>query len=270
MKMTRAFIYLILINSLFSCSNNSNSDNSNNSNSESGTNKVTSISYSILNTYPHDTSSFTEGLEVYNNTLLESTGNYRKSKLVQTDIKTGNVIRQISLPDKFFGEGISVLHDTIYQMTYREHVVFVYSAKNFKKLNELSFNTEGWGMTNDGKNLIVSDGSSNLYFYEPGTFKLLHTQAVTENGSNVPNINELEYINGFIYANQWQYKDIIKINPSTGEVVGKIDLTDLVDKVPVKDPEDAVLNGIAYNSTNKKVYITGKWWPTIYEIDFGR
>lgn len=226
------------------------------------------ISFSIVSVQPHDTSFFTEGFEFYNNTLLESTGLNGKSRLVQTDPKTGKILKQINLDPKFFGEGITVLHDTLYQLTWQEHTVHVYDAKTFKKIKELSFNTEGWGLTNDGKNLIASDGSSNLYFYEPSTFRLLHTQGVMENGSPVVNINELEYIDGFIYANQWQYNDILKINPNTGEVVAKMDLSDLVNKVKAKDPQAEFLNGIAYNHATNKFYITGKLWPDIYELQF--
>lgn len=227
-----------------------------------------SISYTIGDSLPHDTASFTEGLEFYNNTLLESTGNYGKSKLIQLDASTGKVIYQHSLDAKFFGEGISVLNDTLYQMTYKEKTVLVYSAKDFKKIMELPLTTEGWGMTNDGKQLIVTDGSSNLYFYEPGTFKLLRQQAVTENGTPAVNINELEYINGYVYANQWQYNYILKIDPKTGEVVAKMDLTDVVNRIKAKAPYIDALNGIAYNPTTKKVYITGKYWPEILELQF--
>ncbi|GAC1421207.1 MAG: hypothetical protein NVS1B13_12110 [Flavisolibacter sp.] len=235
---------------------------------EGDKNKVTTLGYRIMASTPHDTSYFTEGLEFYNNSLLESTGNYGKSKLVQTELQSGRPLRQVSLDKKYFGEGITVLRDTLYQLTWKEHTVMVYQAKNFKKIKELPFNAEGWGMTNDGKSLIASDGSSNLYFYEPSTFKLQHVQAVTENGSPAININELEYINGFIYANQWQLNYILKINPATGEVVGKMDLTDLINKMHLVDPQDAVLNGIAYNPLTQKVYITGKNWPQLFEIQF--
>ncbi len=229
--------------------------------------KTPSITYSIADSMPHDTASFTEGLEFYNNTLLESTGNYGKSKLLQLD-SGGKVLKELSLDKQYFGEGISVLRDTLYQMTYKERVVFVYSAKDFKKITQLPLNTEGWGMTNDGKQLIVSDGSSNLYFYEPGTFRLLRTQQVSENGTPAVNINELEYINGYVYANQWQYNYILKIEPSTGKVVAKIDLTDLVNRMRAKDSHAEFLNGIAYNAVTNKIYITGKLWPEMYEIQF--
>jgi len=228
------------------------------------------ISYSIgLTTLPHDTSFFTEGLEFYKNTLLESTGMNGKSKLVQVDPKTGKVLKEISLQEKYFGEGISVINDTVYQLTWREHVVFVYSAKDLRKIKELPLNGEGWGMTNDGKSLIVSTGSSDLFFYEPQTFKLQHTLAVSENGSYVNNLNELEYVDGYIYANQWNANDqfdgdyIYKIDAKTGNVVGKLNLTPVVKQVRSQYPQAEVLNGIAYNPTTKKFHITGKNWPMI-------
>ncbi|HUP13095.1 MAG TPA: glutaminyl-peptide cyclotransferase, partial [Niastella sp.] len=154
------------------------------------------------------------------------------------------------------------------QLTWQEKVVFVYDPKTFKKIREFPLNTEGWGITNNGKNLIVSDGSSNLYFYEPSTFRLLRTQGVTEAGSPAINLNELEFINGFVYANQYEYNYILKIDPNSGQVVAKMDLSDLVDRVRTKAPQINVLNGIAYDTITKKIYITGKWWPELYEIQF--
>lgn len=261
---------IVLLTSLYITSCTSNTDTNTEEGTEAPAKATPVMSYSIVSVLPHDTSYYTEGLEFYHNILLESTGNYGSSKLVQEDLKTGKPIREVKLDPKQFGEGISVLHDTLYQMTYREHVVNVYTVKDFKKVKELPLNTEGWGMTNDGKSLIVSDGSSNLYFYEPSTFRLLHTQGVTENGNPLMNINELEYIDGFIYANQYQYNYIYKINPNTGEVVAKMDLSDIVNKVKNQDGHADVLNGIAYNPETKKFYITGKYWPQIYEIQFTR
>lgn len=226
------------------------------------------LSYSVAAAYPHDTSFFTEGLEFYKGRLLESTGNKGSSKLVETDLQTGKPTKLISLNNQFFGEGLSVLNDTLYQLTWQEHIVHVYSVNDFKKIKELPLDTQGWGLTNDGKNLIASDGSANLYFYEPSTFRLLRTQGVTENGSPAVNINELEYINGFIYANQWQYNYIIKIDPNSGQVVGKLDLSDLVNRVKAQAPYVNELNGIAYNAETKKFYVTGKYWPQIFEIQF--
>jgi glutaminyl-peptide cyclotransferase len=228
-----------------------------------------SLSYSILSTLPHDTSYFTEGIEFYHNTLLESTGLNGKSRLVQYDPVTQKVLQQAPLEAKYFGEGITVLRDTLYQLTYREQTAFMYDVKSFKKLAEFHYTGEGWGFTNDGTNLIMSNGSSSLFYYQPGTFKMLRELPVRENNSLVPNINELEYVNGFIYANQWQYDYLLKIDPKTGKVVAKIDLGALVTKVR-SDGHSEFLNGIAYNKETNKFYITGKNWPQLFEIQFDR
>lgn len=226
------------------------------------------LNYTVVATYPHDTSSYTQGLEFLNGQLFEGTGNYGFSKLLQVDLKTGKADRAISLNPKFFGEGITILNDTLYQLTWKEKTVFAYNPKTLKKIKEFSLNTDGWGLTNDGENLIATDGSSNLYFYEPSTFRLLRTQGVTEAGSPAFNLNELEYINGYLYANQYEYNYILKIDPSSGQVAAKMDLSDLVNRVRSKDPQIKELNGIAYDSSTKKIYITGKWWPELYEIQF--
>jgi glutamine cyclotransferase len=226
------------------------------------------LTYTIAAAYPHDTSSYTQGLEFYKGQLYEGTGNKGFSKLLQVDLPTGKALKQHSLDERYFGEGITILNDTLYQLTWQEKVVFVYDPKTFKKIKEFPLNTQGWGLANDGKNLIVSDGSANLYFYEPATFRLLRTQGITEGGSPVYNLNELEYINGFVYANRYEFDTIYKIDPASGQVVARLDLSELVNRVRSKDPKINVLNGIAYDSTSKKIYITGKWWPELYEIQF--
>ncbi|RYZ41873.1 MAG: glutaminyl-peptide cyclotransferase [Sphingobacteriales bacterium] len=229
-----------------------------------------SISYSIVQTYPHDTSSFTQGLVIYNGNLYEGTGERGHSHLLKTDLKTGKIEQHVSLAQKYFGEGITILRDTVYQLTWQERVVFVYTLKDFKKVKEFAFNTDGWGITTDGKELLVSDGSSNIYYYNPSTFQLQRTQTITEDGSLSYNLNELEYIDGFIYANQWQAPYILKIDPGSGSVVGKIDLTNIWNRVKAKDPAADVPNGIAYDSNTKKIYITGKKWPELYEVQLGQ
>jgi glutamine cyclotransferase len=265
MKKIYGLVSLAFVILLISCNSGTEDGNG----TETSAKPVPALGYSILSVHPHDTSYFTEGLEFYKGTLLESTGNYGKSYLVQKEFPSGKVLKQVKLEDKFFGEGLTVQNDTLYQLTYKEKLVNVYTASDFKKIKELPLATaEGWGLTNDGKQIIASDGSSNLYFFEPKTFRLLRTQFVTESGAPAVNINELEYINGFVYANQWQYNYILKIDPSSGEVVGKMDLTDIVNKVKAKEPRAEVLNGIAYNPATKKVYVTGKYWPELYEIQF--
>jgi glutaminyl-peptide cyclotransferase len=265
----KELFYIIILSGLAACNNNDdhNGDNGN----TPGPEGPRSISYSILNTYPHDTSSYTEGLLVYKGDLYESTGEYGESKLIKADLKTGKTLKSIDLDKKYFGEGIVILHDTIYQLTYRENVGFMYSLKDFKKLGEFQFTSkEGWGMTTDGKEIIATDGSSNLYYYQPGTFKLLRTQSVTEGGSLSYNLNELEYIDGFIYANQWQAPYIFKIDPHSGQIVGKADFSKLCDDVKAKDPHSEFFNGIAYDPATRKIYVTGKLWPELYEIQFAQ
>lgn len=230
-----------------------------------------SLSYSIGHVYPHDTSSFTEGLLIYKNEMYESTGLEGQSKLILLDTKTGLAKRSVDLDPKIFGEGISIIRDTIYQLTYQTKDVFLYTLKDFKKIDkQFKITTEGWGMTTDGKELIASDGSSNLYYYDPSTFRLLRTQAVTEAGRPSFNINELEYIDGYIFANQWQHPYILKIDPSSGTIVAKADITDIWKRNQSKYAAADVPNGIAYDSATKKIYITGKKWPELYEVEFSR
>jgi len=276
--MKRFFLLAVILAALAACNNDNNSGNGKKSlsggtedNNPGSTNSPApkSITYSILGTYPHDTSFFTQGLIVYNGELYEGTGEYGHSRLLKTDLKTGKIKQESKLPEKYFGEGITILHDTVYQLTWREKVVFAYTLKDFKKVREFPINTEGWGITNNGKELIVSDGSSNLYYYSPSTFQFLNTQTVTEGGSLSYNLNELEYINGFIYANQWQQPYILKIEPGSGSIVGKVDLTDMWNRVKAKDPLADVPNGIAFDTASKKIYITGKKWPELYEVELG-
>lgn len=252
---------------LVSCSGANSSDNADNNQSSS----APLLSYTVAASYPHDTASFTQGLTFYGGKLFEGTGLNGKSRLMQVDLTNGKPAKVIALDSTFFGEGVTVLKDTIYQLTWQNKVVFVYTANDLKKVKEFPINTDGWGITNDGQNLIISDGTSNLYFYDPSTFRLLKTQGVTEAGSPSYNINELEYIDGYVYANQWQYNYILKIDPNSGQVIGKFDLSQVVDRLKAKglDTEQtATLNGIAYNAETKKVYITGKYWPEMYEIRF--
>ncbi len=262
----KTFLSVSTLVLLASCNGKNGNDNNNDHHPET----TKSISYSIIGTYPHDTSSYTQGLVIYNGEMYEGTGNYGHSKLLKVDWKTGKAEKEVSLDPKYFGEGITILHDTIYQLTWKEKTVFVYTLKDFKKIKEFTVDIEGWGLTNDGKQLIVSTGASDLNYYDPSTFKLVKTQTVTEGGSPSFNINELEYIDGFIYANQYQYPYIFKIDPANGQVVAKADLTSMWDRIRAIDADADVPNGIAYDTATKKTYITGKWWPELYEIQFSQ
>ena len=226
------------------------------------------INYNILATYPHDTSSFTEGLIWQNNVLYEGTGLEGKSKLLKTDLKNGKINQAVSLSPDIFGEGITILNDKIYQLTWQNHKVYVYDAKTLKKINELTWEHEGWGLTHNGTDLIVSTGDSNLYFVDPETFKVRKIVGVVDNNGPVGNVNELEYVDGFVYANIYLSDYIIKINPENGHIAGKMDLSGILEKLgrQVNKDNGAVLNGIAYDSTKKSLYVTGKNWPLLFEM----
>jgi len=231
------------------------------------------LGHTIIQVYPHDTSFYTQGLTFYKGELYEGTGDpgyIGKTRLMKVDLKTGKPLRSISLSNKFFGEGITILRDTVYQLTWQEHKVFVYTLNDFKKIKEYDIDGEGWGITNDGQKLIVSTGSGILYFYDPSTFRLLSKGSIMEGNSQTFNLNELEYIDGFVYANQYQYPYILKIDPAAARVVAKYDVTDMWKRVQAIDPEVDVPNGIAYDSTTKKIYVTGKYWPEMYEIQLGQ
>ncbi len=227
-----------------------------------------SMSYSIISTYPHDTSSYTQGLMIYKGELFEGTGLETRSRLMKVDLKSGKALQAVKLDDKYFGEGITIMNDTLYQLTWRNNVVFMYSLKDFKKLKEFPIQTEGWGITNNGTELIVSDGTSNLNFYEPGTFKQIRKVSITDAGELVNHVNELEFIDGYVYANKYQTDYILKIDPTTGIVIAKADFTELGNQVRSKYPWVDFFNGIAYDAATKKIYVTGKLWPELYEIQF--
>ena len=256
---------------LFIAACNNNSSDNKDSDTATATNIIpapANINYNIVNTYPHDTSSFTEGLIWENSNLYESTGLEGKSKLMKIDIKNGKAQQSVSLDNSIFGEGITLLNDKIYQLTWQNHKVYVYDAKTLKKLKELNWEHDGWGMTNNGTNLIISTGESNLYFVDPDNFKIRKIVGVSDNNGPLGNLNELEYVDGFIYANIWMTDYIIKIDLSNGNVSGKIDLSDLRRQSGnhVNIDKENVLNGIAYDSTKKSFYITGKNWPLLFEM----
>jgi glutamine cyclotransferase len=234
--------------------------------------KTPAITYTIIAEYPHDTSAYTQGLEFYKGKLYEGTGDFETSSLRITDYKTGRVEKKHMMgTDSIFGEGITIFKNKIYQLTWKSHIVYVYDVNNIDKPIK-TFNwpyEEGWGLTNNGTDLIISDGSANLYFVNPDDFKLKSTIKVTENSNAVDQLNELEYIDGFVYANIYYKEVIVKIDPSSGHVVGKIELPGLKEKFfagQVVSGRTDVLNGIAYDSATKKIFITGKRWPKMFEL----
>lgn len=235
---------------------------------------VKDLSFVMTHTFPHDPNSFTEGLLIHKGDFYESTAG--TPELPQTralfgilDLKTGRINPKVIIDkDKYFGEGISFLDGKVYQLTWQNKVGFIYDAKSFKKLGEFAIpSEEGWGMTTDGKMLIMSDGTDIIRFIDPADMKVKKKLEVTDDGYTLRNLNELEYVNGFIYANVWMTNNIVKIDASTGKVVGKLDLTPLVQDARNNNPGSKEMNGIAWNPESNKFYITGKMWPTLYEIE---
>lgn len=220
--------------------------------------------YEVVKVYPHDKSAFTEGLVIEKGVLYESTGLYGNSTLRRVDLETGNVLQIYALPDEFFGEGITVFGDRIIQLTWQDHKGFVYDKHSFDLLREFSYPTEGWGITNDGSQLIMSDGTANLYFLDPETFQKVGQVEVRDGNASVTNLNELEYINGEVYANIWMTDKIAIINPQTGQVTAWIDLTGIYTQEN-NDP-NSVLNGIAYDAEGDRLFVTGKLWSQLFEI----
>jgi len=262
----------LLLSTLFSCNNNSKESKNND---QKIVPNIPEISYSVSHYFPHDTTLFTEGFLFYKGELFESTGSpedlpQTKSLIGIDNLASGKFSKKIEL-DKtiYFGEGITFLDNKLFQLTYKSQVGFIYDAKTFKKIGQFKYaNKEGWAMTTNGKDLILSDGTSNLTFLNPTNLEPIKTLSVTKNGVSQDSLNELEYINGFIYANVWMNNNIFKINPTNGNVVGKLDLSVLTQDARNKNPRVDVLNGIAYDSSTDKIYVTGKLWPNIYEINF--
>jgi glutamine cyclotransferase len=271
MRSHRILVVTILIIALSGCSKNPPSDKKNN-HDESG---VESISYKVVKTYPHDTGSYTEGFLFHENQLFESTGspeNYPEARSVIgiVDPGTGQLDIKAELDrQKYFGEGILFFKDKIYQLTYKNQTGFIYDSKTYKLTGSFSYpNREGWGLTTDGKSIIMSDGTNILTYLDPDSLKATKKLNVTFNGASVLYINELEFIKGYIYANIWTTNNIARIDPATGKVTGIINLSSLYAEAKKKYRLSESTNGIAYDSLSDRVLITGKFWPTIYEIKF--
>lgn len=222
-------------------------------------------SYRIVHVYPHDATAFTQGLVFVNGMLYESTGQRGQSTLRMVDLASGRVLQQHDLAAKYFGEGLTDWQSHLIQLTWQSHLGFVYDTFSFRTVRTFTYPWEGWGLTHDSRHLILSDGTSVLHLLDPSTFKPVGKIQVTADGQPLMNLNELEYIHGEIYANIWETNRIARISPATGKVIEWIDLSGL--RPPsVQQNDNAVLNGIAYDSQHDRLYVTGKLWPNLYEI----
>jgi glutamine cyclotransferase len=276
--MKRIVFYALLAVTAFSCGDGNKpaepTEPTTQPDGPSTNNQPAAIGYQIVNSYPHDAKCFTEGLQYVDGKFLESAGQEGESNIRYTDLATGKVLKQTNMAKESFGEGCTVLNGKVYQMTYKENTCYVYDSANLKKMGQFTYNFgEGWGMTTNGKDLIVSNGGSNLFFIDPTTFKEIKRVGVTNEYGPVGKINELELIKGYVYANIWLADEIVKIDTATGKVVGVVNLGDLRGKTGIpkatgeeSDPE--VLNGIAYDKANNRIFITGKYWPKLFEVKF--
>jgi glutaminyl-peptide cyclotransferase len=222
-------------------------------------------SYRVVRTYPHDSQAFTQGLVYLDGHLYESTGLEGRSSLRMEDLDTGRILAFHDVPAQYFAEGLTNWGNTLIQLTWQNHLALVYDRLNFRFLRSFHYDGEGWGLTQDGKNLILSDGSSVLRFFDPTTFREVRRITVKDGATLVTQINELEYIHGQIYANIWHSDRIARISPATGKVLGWIDLSGLL-PTSEHSTAEAVLNGIAYDAAHDRLFVTGKLWPRIFEI----
>lgn len=227
--------------------------------------KPVAYRYAVVNTFPHDTHAYTQGLVFDGNTLYEGTGQRGISDLRIVDLKSGQVQKNVPLPEQFFGEGITILNDKIYQLTWQEQRGFVYNKKTMEKVGEFSYAGEGWGITTDGKMLYQSDGTNAIRIVDPSSLTEKGRIEVYDNVGAVEYLNELEFINGELWANIYQTDKIARIDPSTGKVLGYIDFSNLLPKSDYTEGTD-VLNGIAYHKSSGKIYVTGKNWPKLFEV----
>ena len=220
--------------------------------------------YRVVKVYPHDRMAFTQGLQYVDGVLYEGTGQNGQSGIRKVELETGKVLQHQPLDAKYFGEGITVWQNTIVQITWQSEIGFVYDKVSFKQLKSFSYTGEGWGLTHDGTRLIMSDGTAYLRFLDPATFKETGRVLVKDNGVAISKLNELEFVKGEIVANVWMTKRLVRISPKTGEVLGWIDLTGLLD--PRDEIGTDVLNGIAYDAKGDRLFVTGKLWPKLFEI----
>ena len=223
--------------------------------------------YRVANVYPHDQGAFTEGLTVRDGKFLEGTGEEGQSDLRRVEIETGKVLESRPLDDQYFGEGVTELNGKIYQLTWKNGTGFIYDAATLAPQGQFQYSTEGWGITHDGKRLIVSDGTPTIYFWDPATLQQTGGIYVSMFGLPISQINELEYFDDAIWGNVWQTNLVVRIDPKTGLVTGVVDFTGLLDYAPPAQKPTDVLNGIAYDEATGRLFVTGKYWPAVFEIE---
>ncbi|MDW8396036.1 MAG: glutaminyl-peptide cyclotransferase [Anaerolineae bacterium] len=221
--------------------------------------------YQVIATYPHDPEAFTQGLLYADGVLFESTGLNGRSSLRRVQLETGTVLQRRDLEAQYFAEGLALVGDRLIQLTWQNRVGFVYDRTSFALLQTWSYSTEGWGLTYDGQHLIMSDGSSTLRFLDPQTFAEVRSVLVTDRGQPVERLNELEYVNGEVFANVWLTDWVVRIDPNDGRVVGWVDFSGLLSEADRQQPVD-VLNGIAYDPQGDRLFVTGKLWPKLFEV----
>lgn len=231
--------------------------------------KMPISSIDVKNVYPHDTGAFTQGLFFHEGCIYESTGLNGKSILARKEVITGKSLQEVKISYKYFGEGIAVLKRNIYQLTWQNETLLIYSVRSFKKIREIKYRGEGWGLTSDGKHLLMSDGSSTITFRDPDSFKVVREIHVRDGETPVDHLNELEFIKGEIWANIFTEDIIVRISPKNGKVTGWINLSALRSYLPRNDSVD-VLNGIAYDVNTDRIFVTGKYWPKIFEIQLSK
>jgi glutaminyl-peptide cyclotransferase len=228
--------------------------------------EVAALPYTVVKIFPHDTSAFTQGLVIEYGRLFESTGQEGASWIAEVELASGKQNKKVLLANQYFGEGITVLNKKIYQLTWKGHIGFVYDISSFQKINEFPYEHEGWGITHDGKNLIVSDGTDKIHFLDTTTLKEIKVLDVKQGSSPVDKLNELEFIDGYLFANRWMTNEVLKIDLSNGNVVGRLDLTELAREANQRNPSADVLNGIAYEKKSGLLLVTGKWWPLLFAM----
>jgi len=262
MKFSNGFLLTVLVGlTLWSCGDKSGSDE------PASKTDTLALQYSIVSTLPHNVQAYTQGLVIHNNKVLESTGQKGHSWIAEVNPGSGQHDKKVTLDNRYFGEGITVLNDKIYQLTWEERTGFIYDANSYKKLGEFSYNTPGWGITHDNNNLIMSDGTDKLYYLDTTNLQVIKTVTVTDpSGGKVKNLNELEYVDGYVFANVYETALILKIEPKTGRIVGRLDLSSIANEIKRMYPNTDVLNGIAYDKNSKALLVTGKLWPKSYLI----